>query len=55
MNYNILYYTNKMTAKVIRYTLEDFNNLIFNGFNYELPSETLKIISELSLEVGSPS
>ena len=55
MNYNILYYTNKMTAKIIRYTLEDFNNLIFNGFNYELPSETLKIISELSLEVGSPS
>jgi hypothetical protein len=44
-----------MTAKLIRYTLEDFNNLIFNGFNYELPSETLKIISELSLEVGSPS
>jgi hypothetical protein len=44
-----------MTAKIIRYTLEDFNNLIFNGFNYELPSETLKIISELSLEVGSPS
>ena len=55
MNYNILYYTYKMTAKIIRYTLEDFNNLIFNGFNYELPSETLKIISELSLEVGSPS
>ena len=43
-----------MSAKTIRYTLSDFNNLIFNGFNYELPSETLQLISELSLEVGSP-
>jgi hypothetical protein len=44
-----------MTAKIIRYSLEDFNNLIFTGFNYELPIETVKIISELALEVGSPS
>jgi hypothetical protein len=55
MDYNILYYTNKMTAKIIKYSLDDFNNIIFNGFNYELPSETLKIISELALEVGSPT
>jgi len=37
------------------YTLSDFNNAIFNGFDYKLPEETLKKISELSLEVGSPS
>jgi hypothetical protein len=43
-----------MSAKLIHYTLNDFNNFIFNGFNYELPSETLQLISELSLEVGSP-
>ncbi len=43
-----------MTAKLIRYTLSNFNDIIFNGFNYELPSETLQLISELSLEVGSP-
>ena len=43
-----------MSAKLNRYTLNDFNNLLFNGFNYELPSETVRIISELSLEVGSP-
>jgi hypothetical protein len=43
-----------MSAKLIRYTLSDFNDFIFNGFNYELPSETLQLISELSLEVGSP-
>jgi hypothetical protein len=39
----------------IRYNLNDFNETIFNGFNYVLPSETVKIISELSLEVGSPT
>ena len=42
-----------MAAK-LRYTLNDFNNFIFNGFNYELPAETIRIISELALEVGSP-
>jgi hypothetical protein len=41
-------------ATKLRYTLNDFNNIIFNGFNYELPAETIRIISELALEVGSP-
>ena len=43
-----------MTAKLTKYLLLDFNNLVFNGFNYELPAETIGIISELALEVGSP-
>ena len=43
-----------MTAKLNKYTLNDFNDLLFNGFNYELPNETVCIISELALEVGSP-
>ena len=43
-----------MTAKLTKYLLLDFNNLLFNGFNYELPAETICIISELALEVGSP-
>ena len=38
----------------LKYSLNDFNNIIFNGFNYKLPSETINIISELALEVGSP-
>ena len=42
-----------MTTKI--YTLTDFNDIIFNGFNYVLPHEILKNISELSLEVGSPT
>jgi hypothetical protein len=36
------------------YTLDDINSIIFQGFNYELPEKTLNIISQLSLQVGSP-
>jgi hypothetical protein len=36
------------------YTLDDINKFIFDGFNYILPEETLKIISEIAIEVGSP-
>jgi hypothetical protein len=38
-----------------RYNLEDFNNITFNGFNCELPEETLSLISELAQQVGSPT
>ncbi len=44
-----------MTSKIMKYTLEDFNNITFNGFKFDFPEETLKIISELTLEVGSPN
>jgi hypothetical protein len=43
-----------MTA-TMKYTLKDFTNVIFDGFDYSLPEETIALISELSLEVGSPS
>jgi len=43
-----------MTTKTLRYTLENTNDIIFQGFDYTLPEKTLKIISELSLQVGSP-
>ena len=43
-----------MATKTLKYTLDDINNIIFQGFNYELPSKTLNIISELALQVGSP-
>jgi len=36
------------------YTLNDINNILFQGFDFKLPDETLKIISELALQVGSP-
>ena len=43
-----------MTTKTLRYTLENTNDIIFQGFDYMLPEKTLKIISELALQVGSP-
>jgi hypothetical protein len=42
-----------MAAK-LKYSLNDFNNIIFNGFNYEMPVETVQLISDLALKVGSP-
>jgi len=43
-----------MTMKM-KYTLEQFNSITFNGFKFDFPEDTLKIISEISLEVGSPN
>jgi hypothetical protein len=42
-------------SKVLKYTIQDFNAITFNGFNLTLPEDTIKIISELSLQVGSPN
>jgi hypothetical protein len=39
----------------MRYILEDFSNILFNGFEIKLPDETLNIISEIAQHVGSPS
>lgn len=39
----------------MKYTLEQFNSITFNGFKYDFPEDTLKIISEIALEVGSPN
>ena len=42
-----------MTTAMI-YTLDTINEILFNGFDYKLPDETLEIISNLALQVGSP-
>jgi hypothetical protein len=47
--------TMTMTIKTQKYMLEDFNKITFNGFKFDFPEDTLKIISELALEVGSPN
>ena len=39
----------------MRYTLKDFVDITFNGFDIKLPEETLVIITELSQQVGSPT
>lgn len=45
-----------MTAKtLIRYPLEQVEDLIFQGFNYCIPDETMEIISNLAMQVGSPT
>jgi len=38
-----------------RYTLEDFTNISFAGFNFMIPEETIDAISALAIEVGSPT
>ena len=43
-----------MATKAMRYTLDDINSILFNGFEYNLPEKTLEIISNLALQVGSP-
>jgi len=43
-----------MATKTMRYTLDNVNSIIFNGFEYKLPEKTLEIISNLALQVGSP-
>ena len=42
-------------AKILRYNLEDFNNITFDGFLINLPEDTLNKISEIALQVGSPT
>lgn len=43
-----------MTSQTMKYTLNNVQDIIFQGFDFILPEKTLKIISELSLQVGSP-
>lgn len=44
-----------MPATMPRYTLNDFSNITFNGFDIQLPDETIRIITDLALQVGSPT
>lgn len=41
-------------TEIIKYSLCDFNNIRFAGFDYVLDEKVIKIISELALQVGSP-
>jgi hypothetical protein len=40
---------------IMKYNLQDFTRLSFNGFDYIIPEETVNLISSLAIEVGSPS
>lgn len=39
----------------MKYSIKDFNDILFNGFNFTLDENTINIINKLSSEVGSPS
>jgi len=41
-------------AVTLKYTLKDFNDIAFNGFNLVLPDDVMQVISTLAKEVGSP-
>uniref|UniRef100_A0A6C0AR85 MIF4G domain-containing protein n=1 Tax=viral metagenome TaxID=1070528 RepID=A0A6C0AR85_9ZZZZ len=43
-----------MSVSINKYSIDDFNSILFQGFSYKLPDETLNRISELALQVGSP-
>jgi hypothetical protein len=40
---------------MVQYTLQDVLEITFNGFDITLPEETIKLIQELSNQVGSPT
>ena len=42
-------------AQLLKYSLTDIEQIIFNGFDFNLPDETINIIKELSSQVGSPT
>jgi hypothetical protein len=44
-----------MTSTHLIYSLENINSIIYQGFNYTLPDNTLKTISEIALQVGAPN
>lgn len=44
-----------MSIATTVYSLKDFLDISFDGFNYNLPEDIVQTISGLSLEVGSPS
>jgi hypothetical protein len=43
-----------MATKTLIYTLEQIEDIIFKGFDYEVPHEVMEKISNLAMEVGSP-
>ena len=43
-----------MATQTLKYTLTEIGEIVFNGFDYEIPEGVLKQISELAKQVGSP-
>jgi hypothetical protein len=43
-----------MATQTLKYTLTEIGDIIFRGFDYEIPVEVIKKISDLAKQVGSP-
>ena len=43
-----------MATKTLKYSLNDIRDIIFKGFDYEIPVEVITKISDLAKQVGSP-
>jgi hypothetical protein len=43
-----------MAAVTLRYTLEQIEDIIFKGFDYQIPDDVIEKISNLAMQVGSP-
>ena len=41
-------------TSVVRYNVDDFNKIIFDGFTYKLSDETMKAIQAIADQVGAP-
>jgi hypothetical protein len=44
-----------MTTAILKYSLDDFKHIRYDGFNFTLPEEVIELISNLASEVGSPT
>ena len=43
-----------MAAIMKRYSITDFNNIIYNGFDYKLDQSVISLIQNLAEQVGAP-
>jgi len=43
-----------MAAVTLRYTLEQIEDIIYKGFDYQVPDDVIEKISNLAMQVGSP-
>ena len=43
-----------MTDLIVKYKLEDIEDISFKGFDYQIPDDVMEKISNLAMQVGSP-
>jgi hypothetical protein len=43
-----------MTTITLKYTLEQIEDIVFKGFDYQIPDDVMEKISNLAMQVGSP-